>query len=143
MRIIIDIKKKNFELLEVTDGNLKEDSMKSFCIEDKKEIIRYMKNSEYLSILLDYTTCIFTGKNIEHFETHLTDGNWIWSADIIHYFEKHNYILPLNFLSDIRQKHYKTHKLTDEIHKVLCEKIYKKGCLNLEIMKKSSSAKSS
>lgn len=136
MRIIIDIKKKDFELLEVTDSNLKEYKIKNFYIEDKKEILKYMKKSEYLSILLDCTKCIFTGENIEHFETHLTDGNWIWSADIVYYIEKYNYILPLKFLSDIRQNNYKTHKLADEIYIDIHEKVYKKGCLNLEIMTK-------
>ena len=134
--IIIDIKKQPFKLLEVTDSNLKEDTVKNFNIEDKKEIIKYMRKSEYLSILLDCTYCIFTGEVIEHFDTHQTDGKWIWSADIIHYIEKYNFILPIDFLSDIRQNDYKIYKLTDEIYKSLHEKIYNKGNLDLEIMSK-------
>jgi hypothetical protein len=79
MRIIIDIRKEPFKLFEITDNNLKDDKLKNFCIKDKIRIIKYMKKSEHLSILLDCTNCIFTGENIEHFDTHKTDGKWIWS----------------------------------------------------------------
>lgn len=136
MRILIDIQKEPFKLLELTDNNLKEHNLKNFTIQDKEKIIKYLRKSEYLSILLDCTTCIFTGEIIEHFDTHKTDGKWIWSADIIHYIEKYNFILPFDFLSDIRQNDYKTYKLTDEIYKNLHEKIYIKGILNLKIMSK-------
>jgi hypothetical protein len=136
MRVLIDIQKEPFKLLEFTDYDLKKDEVKNFQIQDKEKIIEYMRKSEYLSILLDSTNCIFTGEIIEHFDTHKTDGKWIWSADIIHYIEKHNFILPLDFLSDIRQNDYKTYKLTDEIYKNLHEKIYTKGYLNVKMMSK-------
>lgn len=136
MRILIDIQKEPFNLLEFTDSDLKEYEAKNFNIQDKAKILKYMRKSEYLSILLDCTKCIFTGEIIEHFDTHKTDGKWIWSADIIHYIEKHNFVLPLDFLSDIRLNNYKTYKLTDEIYENLVKKTYNKGNLNLNIMLK-------
>ncbi len=136
MRIIIDTTQEPFKLFEVTNNHLKNDKLKNFHLKDKSRIVKYMKKSEYLSILLDCTNCIFTGENIEHFDTHLTDGKWIWSADIIYYIEKHNYILPIDFLSHIRKNNYKTQKLTDEIYTFLHDKTYKKGCVNFDLMQK-------
>lgn len=136
MRILINIQKEPFELQEFTDKNLKEDKANNFTIQDKEKIIKYMRKSEYLSILLDCTHCIFTGEIIEHFDTHKTDGKWIWSVDLIHYFKKHNLVLPLDFLSDISQNDYKTYKLADDFHENLYKKVYNKGNLNLKMMSK-------
>jgi hypothetical protein len=137
MRIIIDTINEPFKLFEITDDHLKDDKLKNSHIKDKNRIVKYMKKSEYLSILLDCTKCIFTRENIEHFKTLLTDGKWIWSADIIYYIENHNYILPIDFLSDIRKNNYKTRKLTDEAYNFLHDKIYKEGFVNFDIMNKT------
>lgn len=56
-----------------------------------------LKKGEYVSILLDHTECVVSGEMVSHFETLMTDGKWLWSADIIHYCEKYNLRLPEPF----------------------------------------------
>lgn len=34
----------------------------------------------------------------------LTDGQWMWPADLSYYVEKYNVALPLEFLADLRRK---------------------------------------
>ena len=56
----------------------------------------YLNNSPALSISLGPTECIIDQQIISG-DVYRTDGIWAWNDNIIHYYEKHGYQLPLEF----------------------------------------------
>lgn len=134
MRIIIDIRKSPLLLYEVTDEILK---MNIKCILDKDEVYGYLKKSHYLEILLDKTLCVYGEQMIEHYQTYLTDGSWVWSSDINHYFFNHNFALPKDFLEYIRTLNYIPKSYNESYDDFILDKIYdSRYRLNVDIMKR-------
>lgn len=92
-----------------------EDTKEAYSLEDRfilngvdklnsnalNQVNRFLQKATYLSILLDQTTCLFSGKSIDHYDTIMTDGKWVWSADINYYVENYSIDLPETFLKYI------------------------------------------
>ena len=72
------------------------------AVEGNDKIVKYLKSSFYIAILLDSTKSLFEDRQITSFETYLTDGNWIWSGDLEHYTEKYKFKWPAAFVESIR-----------------------------------------
>ena len=107
MRQILNIKDNEVIIYEITDQYLFECNKSNLSIKNKKNYLEYLNNCEFESILLDQTECIFSKKLITHFETIKTDGNWLWSGDLEHYFNRYNFIWPKNHLKKIEKSNYK------------------------------------
>jgi len=107
MRQILNIKDNEVIIYEITDQYLFECNKSNLSIKNKKNYLEYLNNCEFESILLDQTECIFSKKWITHFETIKTDGNWLWSGDLEHYFNRYNFIWPKNHLKKIEKSNYK------------------------------------
>ncbi len=73
--------------------------------------------------MLDTTECIICNKEIYHDGTLITDGNWVWSSDLNHYFKNHNFIFPKDFLKSIRYKNHETSKISELFCDNLCERL--------------------
>ncbi|MBS1637736.1 MAG: hypothetical protein JST26_17605 [Bacteroidetes bacterium] len=72
--------------------------------------------------MLDTTDCIICGENILHYDTLITDGDWVWSADLKHYFDHHNFVFPEDFLQSIRSKNYEISEISTSFGEELCER---------------------
>ena len=114
MRILLNTQKKTFKMYNIKDNYIK-------CIaEDKlnnnpKVLIKYLEKSEPLSVVLDSTKCVISNAEIEnHYETLVTDGIWIWSADLLHYTKNYNFKFPGDFLDYLESINYETSTLSRE-----------------------------
>lgn len=72
--------------------------------------------SKSVAIFASITTdkCVFSGKEIETSMMWLTDGEWIWTANLLHYSLFHNFIWPDSFIKKIRKKRFLFKKVSDE-----------------------------
>lgn len=115
MRQIINIKDEEVIIYEITDQYLFECHHSKYASANKELCLNYLNKCEFDSIMLDQTQCIFSKDWITHFETHKTDGNWIWSGDLEYYFEKYNFIWPEDHLDKIMNSNYKISKESKSI----------------------------
>ncbi|WP_435263821.1 hypothetical protein [Tenacibaculum sp. nBUS_03] len=110
MRKILNIKDDEVILYEITDQYLFDCNKSNIAIEKKKLYLDYLNNCDFESILLDQTECIFSKDLITHFETIKTDGDWLWSGDLEHYFDRFNFFWPEDHLKKIEKSNYKMTK---------------------------------
>ncbi len=72
-------------------------------IQYKSRILFYLKHGDnYACAPMRYVDRETGEKSIESY--YLTDGVYCWSSDIIHHFEKYNYLLPEQFILHVQQK---------------------------------------
>lgn len=136
-RIIIDLRQEPCVLYEIENDYIKKYSGK--VVDHKRKIALFMKKATYLSILLDCTRCIFKNNRISHMKTLLTDGNFIWSADLNHYVKHHSLQLPQFFVSYMDSVNYKTFFLSDDKYKDILSRVYdKQGYLNIDSIKRGT-----
>ncbi len=64
-------------------------------------MLDFFKESDYISIVIDSTNCLFDETKITHTKTLKTNGDWVWSADIEHYVEFHDFVLPKDFIESV------------------------------------------
>jgi hypothetical protein len=142
-RMIIDIRQDPPVLYAITDEYIKRNINKQ--IHNKDKIQNFLEKAGYLSIVLNDTKSIFGEERIEHMETILTDGSWVWSADINHYLINHNFELPRLFLKHIKnsnytptltQKSFDNNDVSEEECNHMLNKIYFKGYLKTEAMQR-------
>lgn len=111
-RIIAEIRTDKIRLYTVSDAYILR------CSDEKKEINerldRYLNASTYISILLDTAKDLFSGKQIKSEETWISDGTWVWSADLLHYYRHHNFQWPENMIHAIKDRDYFVPVLTDD-----------------------------
>ncbi len=87
---------------------------------NNQEIFAYLQKSKFVSITLDYEYCFLCGEKITHRETKISDGHWVWSANLMHHTEKHNFIWPLEFMEHVEKKR-KTGYKPDSFHDSIFE----------------------
>lgn len=98
----------------ISDNYIKECDQKEIkANKESAKLISYLGNAYYIIIRLNLTNSLFDGTNIESSHTLLSDGEWIWSADLNHYSEKHSFIWPNGFLESVKAKNYKMPELTE------------------------------
>lgn len=96
----------------------------------------YIQNSPMLFPNMGLQYCIITGEIIDS-NSFRTDGEWVWSVDLIHYYEEHAIDLPIEFVNHIRKrilplpigfivKSYFNQKLLSEIITSIKEEFSKK-----------------
>lgn len=71
-------------------------------------LIDYIEASAYFSIRLDNSRDIFNQNKISNPNTLMTDGKWIWSADLNYYTVNHHFLWPNDFIEHIRNKKLKS-----------------------------------
>lgn len=131
MRVIINLTTRPIILYEIDDSAI---IMNQGNIRNRKEVSNFLEDSEYLGVFLDDTLCVFGEKRIMHYSTLKTDGDWIWSSDIIHYTKEHNFILPKAFLEHIEKSKYKPKKFDSDPLKIYSLINDSKNLLNTKIM---------
>ncbi|GGG15412.1 hypothetical protein GCM10011344_14970 [Dokdonia pacifica] len=107
MREIVHIRESEVVIYEVTNKYLKECWNLKVDLANKDIYLEYLKKCEFENILLDKTQCIFSDKWISHFLTNKSDGDWLWSVDLEHYFEKYNFLWPEAHLKKMRNSNFK------------------------------------
>ena len=133
MRQILHIKENEVIIYEVTDEYLHECKTSKESLPNKKEYLSYLKKTEFDSILLDRTKCIFSGKPITHYLTIKTDGDWLWSGDLEHYFEEHNFSWPKEHLRKIIDSSFELSEKSNSIFNKriqLASELYENSLLN-------------
>ena len=71
---------------------------------DKLKLVNYLKKGITFMQYRGYSTCRFEcGVPMEQMgDRDLTDGTWVWPEGLWHYVEKHNIILPEDFITHCR-----------------------------------------
>ncbi len=74
---------------------------------DAEDVIRYLRAGHRLIAamggnddVLDPAEYVMNGDSV------LTDGTWLWRADLAHYLDRHHVELPAEFLELIRSRDY-------------------------------------
>ena len=114
-RFIFDISQAIIEIYKVTDEYIIR--CNNLPLKKSKGLIFHIEESAYYQIRLDTTLDIFNQKEISHHKTLMTDGHWIWSADLNYYTMYHNFIWPKNFIEYIKsgEKTIVTDEILDQI----------------------------
>ncbi len=107
-RFLADIRTHSISLYKINDSYLQACAREQRAQDtDPTALLAYLDNGKYMSILLDRGKYIFDNQSISSNETLLSDGNWIWSADLNHYTGFHHFIWPEAFLASIQNRIYK------------------------------------
>ncbi len=119
-RVLVRIRLPEIHVNAVTDEYIKEcDRRAPVNSVEQDKLIAYVNNAHHAAIHLDLTESIFAGERIPHARTLLSDGEWLWSADLNHYTEKHNFVWPEEFIQSVKSKKYKMPDITEENLSVL------------------------
>jgi hypothetical protein len=83
------------------DGNQSSPSIRSF-LSDRRDpqaetLIAYLKNGEIVAVTPELAIDVITGEIIPEELKAMSDGVFRWTSDIVHYVDKHNFILPEEF----------------------------------------------
>jgi len=75
----------------------------------KDKIVRYLKSGIRGTEFLGYARCRFeceysSTKDLGN--TDMTDGSWMWPEGLSHYVEKHNLLLPPEFVSHMKDNNF-------------------------------------
>jgi|GEM_PF-4632886 hypothetical protein len=106
-RFIVECLEDGANVFVISDQYLQNCVFEAKLVAAHRSIMKYIKRAPHYSIVMDTTPCIFSGERISHNHTFQTDGKWIWSADLVHYTEKHNFQWPQAFLDHLQQAGYK------------------------------------
>ncbi|MBL7558988.1 hypothetical protein JAO71_04145 [Olleya sp. YSTF-M6] len=77
-----------------------------------EKVISFLKSGNGYVSLSSKWQCEFCTEKLTRLYS--TDGKWIWGKWIIHYIEKHNVNLPVEFINDMKKFNYKSQKLSEE-----------------------------
>jgi len=107
------VKNQDIELYKISDKYIINcDAQRNNNNIDQK-FLTYLKSGIYISILLDTAKDIFSDKRISSEETLVSDGKWVWSADLIHYYESHRFMWPQEFVNDAQRRSFQLEQLND------------------------------
>lgn len=109
-RFIINIEKE--EERYIVSNRYLERSHRS--VEMCPEFNDYVEKADLIKMILDETQCVFSKELISHYETYVSDGEWIWSTDLIHYSKKHGFVWPQSFIDSLRNKEFKLERVKRE-----------------------------
>ncbi|MFE3188715.1 hypothetical protein ACFXHA_06870 [Nocardia sp. NPDC059240] len=86
------------------------DSYTSWPIEDRKLVAEYMKaGTPVFDVAGDVTDLLDTTRTIRSGPSLVSDGEWIWRMDSIHYLETYALAIPAAFLEHVRGRNYRPH----------------------------------
>src|SRR3954454_19449741 len=75
---------------------------------DESQLVAYLKAGHVLIDMMDTTDDAVThDETILSASTTLTDGEWLWRQDLVHYVGRHHVRLPEEFLATVRANNYK------------------------------------
>jgi hypothetical protein len=96
-----------------TEGSLA-DCRGGSALEDEASILRYLINGfEVVSILGAVDDVLGSGERVLGGDSIVTDGEWIWRADLRFYVRKYHVPLPEEFLAKIRSLDYSMPEIPD------------------------------
>ncbi|MFE4455832.1 hypothetical protein ACFROC_00610 [Nocardia tengchongensis] len=76
-------------------------------IEDRKLVVQYMKaGTPVFDVPGDVSDLIDPAKSIRSGPSLVSDGEWIWRVDSIHYLENYTVAIPAEFLDHVRGRNY-------------------------------------
>lgn len=65
----------------------------------KIRLTKYIRKQPFHLLFMDQQKCIFEDNNYINLSIEFySDGEWVWSADLIHYTEKHYFRWPKEFI---------------------------------------------
>lgn len=76
-------------------------------IEDRAEIVEYMRSAPGVFDVLDVLTDLVDGtERIMSASSLISDGEWIWRVDSVHYLSRYGLDIPEDFLRHVRERRY-------------------------------------
>ncbi|WP_067885838.1 hypothetical protein [Nocardia vaccinii] len=76
-------------------------------IEDRAEIVAYMRSAPGVFDVLDVLTDLVDGdQRIMSASSLISDGEWIWRVDSVHYLANYGLDIPEEFLRHVRGRKY-------------------------------------
>lgn len=83
------------------------DALTSGATGDRERIAQYMESSPGVLDVLDVVTDVLNNTDrIASASSLISDGEWIWRVDSVHYFGKYNLEIPEEFLEHVRMRNY-------------------------------------
>ena len=97
----------------------------NYAPQTKEKIVNYLKSGirgvEFMGCARCRFECEYSHtKDLGN--TDMTDGSWVWPEGLSHYVEKHNLLLPPEFVAHMKKNNYKFPKIDPDFIK-----IYKDG----------------
>jgi hypothetical protein len=76
-------------------------------IEDRAEVLNYLRSAPGVFDVLDVLTDLVNGTDkIMSASSLISDGEWVWRVDSIHYLANYNLDIPDDFLRHVRASGY-------------------------------------
>ncbi|WP_297616161.1 hypothetical protein [Nocardia sp.] len=76
-------------------------------VEDRNLVAEYMKTATpVFDVPGDVTDLLDTAESIRSGPSLVSDGEWIWRVDSIHYLENYALDIPVEFLDHVRGRNY-------------------------------------
>lgn len=92
------------------------DSIGTSRSSDIDKIVNYLRSGHLLVDFMRLEPDYFgTGALIDGGLSICTDGEWVWRADLAYYVDRHNVLVPGEFLNVIRASEYRVPECTDEV----------------------------
>lgn len=81
----------------------------SYDEEMKKNIIDYLNSGKVVYSMLEAFECKFgcSGKDVILYDNLITDGTWLWPAELIHYVSEHDFEVPISFLNHMKNNEFR------------------------------------
>jgi hypothetical protein len=130
-RTIYFLKDSDLNSEAVSDEELRIYSLSNESLPDIK-VVAYIEAASYLQITIDQTHCIICNKLIDDVQTLRTDGTWIWSADLEHYYQDHHFFWPRSFLQRMKSLSYKLSPISDSRQNTLLKLVGTDGWTMIE-----------
>ncbi|WP_433592828.1 hypothetical protein [Nocardia sp. CA-145437] len=90
------------------------DSTSDHQVEDQYLVVAYMKaGTPVFDVLGDVTDLLDPTKSIRSGPSLVSDGEWIWRVDSIHYVENYAVEVPAEFLHHVRSRNYRPNSDVD------------------------------
>lgn len=87
-------------------------------------ILSYLRSAERLGYAMELLPDVIDGSYQPEPTSHLTDGHWVWRADLAHYVEKYNLRLPQEFIDTVVARNGIPPKITPDEHRRIARAWY-------------------
>ena len=80
-------------------------------------IVNYLRNGERMGWTMERSHDVIDGSFQPDSAAPVTDGRWVWRADLAHYVERHNLRLPKEFVDTVTERKGVPPKISPEQHR--------------------------
>ncbi|PKW09341.1 hypothetical protein SAMN05428944_3504 [Streptomyces sp. 1222.5] len=96
-------------------GNFLRDAVRAVGERDEDRLVAYLESSTEIYSVMGAERDVVTGDTwIPGAGSLVTDGTWLWPAELAHYVRRHHVLLPADFVAHIRDNGYVCPALPEE-----------------------------